>query len=342
MVRSRLWSWGQGLSREEAACLTRARRRATLWLEQMSKSAQSFGGLWTEQKLDCLRKYLHAYTTIFKSNRKAQFFTTIYLDAFAGTGYRQVQQHSLPDEPFLLEEKAQLLKGSARIALEVEPGFDQYVFVEQDPSNVAELQRLRNEFPQKDVRIEQGDANQFIPSWVRQTDWETHRAVVFLDPYGMQVKWATIQSIAATRAIDLWLLFPAGIAVNRVLPRDKPPSDESARRITELFGSEEWRDQFYASRTELTLFGEEEVTRREADVGTIVSLFIRRLEAAFAQSKGGVLKKLMVLRNSRRSPMYYLCFACANPKGKSTALKIAGDLVTKYAFAEYLDVESNG
>ena len=33
---------------------------------------------------------------------------------------------------------------------------------------------------------------------------------LFLDPYGMQVEWATIESIAHTQAIDLWLLFSAG------------------------------------------------------------------------------------------------------------------------------------
>jgi three-Cys-motif partner protein len=39
-------------------------------------------------------------------------------------------------------------------------------------------------------------------------DWRSHRAVLFLDPYGMQVEWQTIEAIAKTAAIDLWLLFP--------------------------------------------------------------------------------------------------------------------------------------
>ena len=39
-------------------------------------------------------------------------------------------------------------------------------------------------------------------------DWSLHRAVLFLDPYGMQVEWATIEAVAKTKAIDLWLLFP--------------------------------------------------------------------------------------------------------------------------------------
>jgi len=47
-----------------------------------------FGGNWTEEKLEKLREYLHAYTTIFKQNIRASWYKTIYVDAFAGTGYR--------------------------------------------------------------------------------------------------------------------------------------------------------------------------------------------------------------------------------------------------------------
>ena len=37
------------------------------------------------------------------------------------------------------------------------------------------------------VRIEQGDANAFLKQRCRQTDCKEHRAIVFLDPYGMHV-----------------------------------------------------------------------------------------------------------------------------------------------------------
>ncbi|MFN4293626.1 MAG: three-Cys-motif partner protein TcmP [Thermoflexales bacterium] len=305
----------------------------------MSESVQQFGGNWTEQKLTCLRKYLQAYTKIFKGNPRAKFFTTIYLDAFAGTGYRANPQPSteqLTLDVTLSEDELSLLKGSARIALEVKPGFNRYIFVERDPLRVRELERLRSDFPEKDIQVEQGDANEYIWTWTEKTNWEKWRAVVFLDPYGMQVKWETIQRIAATRAIDLWLLFPAGIAVNRLLTKDKLPPDKWAQALTEIFGSDQWRERFYKRRAEDTLFGTEESVRREADLKNIGHFFIERLETAFGE--GGVLRKLMVLRNSRKSPMYLLCFACGNPKAKQPALRIADDLVAKYSFAEYLEV----
>ena len=45
-------------------------------------ATSSFGGPWTEQKLEILRRYLDAYTTALKG----QGFQLIYIDAFAGAG----------------------------------------------------------------------------------------------------------------------------------------------------------------------------------------------------------------------------------------------------------------
>lgn len=53
---------------------------------------QQFGGSWTEDKLKRLQKYLNAYTTIFSKNPRAQHLIPIYIDAFAGTGYRTTKK----------------------------------------------------------------------------------------------------------------------------------------------------------------------------------------------------------------------------------------------------------
>lgn len=50
---------------------------------------QPFGGSWTEQKLSALQGYLSQYTLIFNKNSAARFYSTHYVDAFAGTGYMQ-------------------------------------------------------------------------------------------------------------------------------------------------------------------------------------------------------------------------------------------------------------
>jgi three-Cys-motif partner protein len=52
---------------------------------------------------------------------------------------------------------------------------------------------------------------------VQERDWQKERAVVFLDPYGMQVEWSTIEALAPTKGIDLWNLLPLGMGVARLL-----------------------------------------------------------------------------------------------------------------------------
>jgi hypothetical protein len=48
----------------------------------------------------------------------------------------------------------------------------------------------------------EGDANRAIQSAIKQDGWKDTRAVLFLDPYGMEVEWKTLEAIAATGAID--------------------------------------------------------------------------------------------------------------------------------------------
>ncbi len=291
------------------------------------KRIQQFGGDWTEQKLERLRKYLHEYMKIFSKNPKAQWFETIYVDAFAGTGYRTTRKDIRADQVIISEltgdEAGQFLKGSARIALDIDPSFKRYIFVERDSEHVGELESLKKQFPQKTIDIVQQDANAFLPQWCRDTDWLKCRAVVFLDPYGMEVEWNTIEAIAQTKAIDLWLLFPLGVAVNRLLTRNEPPSGSWAERLTKIFGTDEWKKAFYTKRREETLFGDMEKTVKEADFDAIGKFFVKRLKTVFS----AVAEHPLPLRNSRNVPLYLLCFAAGNTKGANTALKIAQHLL---------------
>lgn len=294
-----------------------------------------FGGDWTNEKLNLIQKYLRAYTTIFNRNERAKYFTTIYVDAFAGTGRRvmasrrvkrETGQAKIFDDAGDLEMEA-ALKGSVRIALEVAPPFGRYVFIEKNKKRAAELKSLRREFPAKAsaIHIEEADANDHLKQWCAKTDWKRHRAVVFLDPYGMQVEWATIEAIAKTKAIDLWILFPLGVAVNRLLTKDKPPPKKWAAQLTRLFGTEEWRTAFYPKQQTHTLFGAEESQRKEADFARIGDFFLKRLRTVFAK----VAPDPRVLKNSKGVPIYLLCFAAGNLKGAKTAVKIAQDILLK-------------
>jgi len=292
-----------------------------------------FGGAWTERKLEVLAGYLRSYTIALKDKpTAANPFRKAFIDAFAGTGYREIpreqdeeaEQQRLAFPDLAEDEPQKLLDGSARIALRTEPRFDKYIFIERSTARCTELEKLKEEFPNLagDIEVEQGDANQKIQE-ICGKDWSSHRAVLFLDPYGMQVEWRTIEAIARTRALDLWLLFPLGIGVNRLLTKSGEIPESWRRRLNLLLGTEDWYDEFYQVEPEPTLFGEEQDHVSKATMETIGRYFNDRLKKIFA----GVVEEPGVLRNSSNNPLYLLCFAAANERGAPTALRIAEHLL---------------
>jgi len=257
-----------------------------------------------------------------------------YIDAFAGTGYRDVRRDDrtvdgsqallLPD---LAEAEPQsLLDGSARLALKTQPRFDRYIFIERSPERCDQLEVLKREFPDlaADIQIRRGDANTEIRELCAK-DWSSRRAVLFLDPYGMQVDWTTIEAIARTKAIDLWVLFPLGIGVNRLLTKSGDIPETWRRRLNLLLGTEDWYEEFYRFESTPTLFGGEVERVVKASTETIGRYFNDRLKSIFA----AVADEPKVLRNSANSPLYLLCFAAGNPKGAPIALRIANHLLKK-------------
>ena len=295
--------------------------------ETMSDSQQEmFGGTWTREKLSRVQKYLSAYCQIFKEGARGAYFQTTYVDAFAGTGYLRRPDMPVavlfPDEfAELSKEAEEYSKGSALRALEVKPGFDHYIFVENDPERAEELQSVADRFPHKDIKIAVEDANTCIQRWCRNTDWRRNRAVVFLDPFGMQVEWKTIEAVATTRAIDIWILFPI-FGVNRMLVRHGKPPESWRVRLTSVFGTDKWEDEFYTVKKS-PFFEGVEVVEKTANITKIAEFFINRLKRIFEG-----LAEPLVLRNKRGAPLFVLAFAAGNKRGAPTALRIARHILT--------------
>jgi three-Cys-motif partner protein len=291
-----------------------------------------FGGDWTTEKLAVLKSYLERYTTALKNQpSKEKPFRKAYIDAFAGTGYREAKERKVqgvgqgPLFPDLAGDEPQaLLDGSARLALKTEPRFDKYIFIERSPKRSAALEALRAEFPaaENDIEVRVGDANTEIRKLCKK-DWRSNRAVLFLDPYGMQVEWETIVAIASTKAIDMWLLFPLGIGLNRLLTRSGDIPKTWRERIDKLLGNKDWYDAFYRVETTKTLFGDEDERLVKEKVETIGRYFNDRLKTVFC----AVADTPKVLRNSANCPLYLLCFAANNPRGGPIAVRIANHLL---------------
>ena len=161
-------------------------------------------GPWAREKLECLGKYLHAYTTILRKQTWCEGF--IYLDAFAGAGKAQLRQYDKSEQEnplinvaeYINEEETEAetyIQGSPRVALNIQYPFTEYVFIEKSAKRVSQLTDIRKEYADKrNITILEGDANEQIQTHLLSSNrynWKKCRAIAFLDPFGMQVPWKT-------------------------------------------------------------------------------------------------------------------------------------------------------
>ncbi len=293
----------------------------------------AFGGNWTRDKLRILEDYLKAYTTALKN----QSFRLWYVDAFAGTGYVNLDSGNVAQSRLSIlrgegdDETANILKGSARLAIEVDDRpFDEFIFIEQNFEYAIELSKLKRDFNDRSIRVVPDDANKFLPDWCadksRQlgTPWRGERAVIFLDPFATEVDWQTVQIISETKSVDLWILFPLS-ALTRMLPTDREPDEANIAGLSRVFGSQEWQAELYRTQVQQTLFGDEAQIVRN-DQQAIVNLYLAKLREAFPE----VSNNPRWFRNSRNSPLFALMFAAANERGGPIALRIANDLLNRW------------
>jgi three-Cys-motif partner protein len=299
----------------------------------------TFGGPWTEEKLNCLEEYLKSYLSVMKN----QSFRLVYIDAFSGTGQRYSREAEkdrsdlLRQEMFdLATEHAGFFEGSVLRALKLSPGFENFALIEKSSAKASQLRELKAEYEGggRTINVLEGDANEQIMRICSQGDWtgrktnRASRAVLFLDPFGCQVDWTTLQAIAHTRAIDVWYLFPSGLGVYRMLTSRQDKMAQSwAERLDLCLGTGEWRNEFFREESTQDLFGETTISRNKvATIDTVERFFIRRLSLLFPHVSNACLP----LKNSRGFKMFSLCFAAANPgRGGQIAVGIASHLLGK-------------
>lgn len=282
-------------------------------------TSQKFGGNWTEKKLNIFTSYLDAYLIALQNQK----FKKIYIDAFAGTGEIETS------------DGEQYLMGSAKRALAADKKFDRYFFIEGDEKKAAELCEMVNtEFPHltKIVTVYCGDANDKLAQIICDVDWRYNRGLLFLDPYATQVNWTTLETVAQTKSIDVWYLFPFS-ALNRMLPKNgKYETWEGC--IDRLLGDDGWQTEFYKEDPQMSLFdffpdaealdsGKRKI--KDANPEHIKSYIISRLETIFPC----VSKHPRIFRNSRNSPMFLFCFAISNESeaAQKLALRIANHIL---------------
>lgn len=287
----------------------------------MSNSQDIFGSPETTgKKLDIISEYLKMYQ---KTVGAKTYFKTHYVDAFAGTGQINTEKDKgslfggLLDEAYDKSLANEIIKGSTEVALEVEPSFNSYTFIEIDKHKISDLEnRFQNNPLYQRINFLCGDANEKVKSFC-QSMQKKDRAIVFLDPFGSQVEWTTIEAIAATNKIDLWYLFPSGVGVFRQISKDGKVHKTHAPSITRLYGTEDWREAFIKPKPAPTFFDLHAMeSEKVVDPAIAADFMLDRMKTIF---KGGV-GDFKIKLGKHAYPSFHLLFAWGNPSKGATIL----------------------
>ncbi len=278
---------------------------------QMAKQgSHRFGSGSTELKLDVISAYLHAFTNALRN----KFPNLIYIDAFSGSGARQVQHEAAPAN--LIEDAREAWieerRGSARIALETQPPFSKIIFIEQKKAFCRALEKLAGGYSGRHVEVLRGDANELILKAISRP-WAGTRAVMFIDPYGMQLNWSTLEAIRKTEAVDVWYLVTLQGLYRQATLNRRDITLKKRAALNRMLGTEAWESAWYTPKSEGTLFEflhEPRVMgdRRVADVDDMEAFVAKRLKDLFP-----MVSKPLRLKTKNGAPGFALFFACSNP-----------------------------
>lgn len=300
-----------------------------------SKNNGSWGGSWTEQKLDTFESYVKAYLTIMNVYRDKFKWKLIYFDGFAGSGTRSAEEQqeeaqqalNLFGEDNFDAQDLQVYQGAAERVVRLEDqmrGFDFYYFIDLMEENCARLELKLAQYPTQGFKqFRPGDANDMTLQLGAAMKRDTHlKTLALLDPFGMSIDWSSIEAIAG-KSIDLWILLPSGVIINRLLEKDG--SLKHHEKLERFFGMDRQaiKDWFYEERSELNIFGEtmQWYEKKDNPIQRIADLYIERLGELFPY----VTNEPLVMRNSNNVPIFH--FVCAS--FNQTAVKIAQQIITK-------------
>jgi three-Cys-motif partner protein len=104
-------------------------------------------GIWSEVKLAIVREYAAAYSTTMEGWRRDNInrLRWIYIDAYAGPGYH------------LSKTTGETVEGSPLIALNTNPPFHEYHFIDTEPAQAQQLRALAGN--RQDVHVYTEDCN---------------------------------------------------------------------------------------------------------------------------------------------------------------------------------------
>ncbi len=174
------------------------------------------------QKWQTIRAYVNTAMTAVK---KSRWQGTFYIDLQSGPGKNRIG--------------TECKLGSALIALTASTAFTHYRFNEIRPKAAQALRTRISASPLQDrVIVSEMDANEAVDpicaeiAQVERTGPTFNIAV--LDPFGLELEWRTVRTLARVRRMDLLINFStSGIRRN--------VAAGNTGRVDRFFGTEDWR-----------------------------------------------------------------------------------------------------
>jgi len=260
-------------------------------------------GVWTEIKLQIIREYAAAYAKILNNQPSLSFD---YIDGFAGAGENKSKS------------TGEIIDGSPAIALQINPPFHHYHFIDLNGQCAA---RLRNiSIGRENVSVYEGDCNSVLLEKVfPQCRYEDYRrALCLLDPYELNPRWEVIQKAGEMRSIEIFLNFMIMDANRNVLLKNPDgASTTQKQRMNAFWGDDSWREVGY---TKGFLIPDLE---KKAPNEKVVEAYRKRL---IEKANFKYVSAPLPMKTSRRAVIYYLLFASQN----ETGYKIARSIMDKY------------
>ncbi|MEO8194465.1 MAG: three-Cys-motif partner protein TcmP [Gemmatimonadales bacterium] len=246
-------------------------------------------GPWGTEKY----RRLGMYAEMFSTGMKNTWPTRVYLDLFSGPGHAMLGNppHRVLTSPLL--------------ALTVPDPFAKYIFCDKNSANIDALRRRASRMaPETPVAYVVGDVNALVDEIgaLIPPHSSTNKVLnfCFVDPFKLNIDFATIRNLGADRAMDFLILLALGTDANRnwatyLLPENK--------RIESFLGDPDWRSRW-----------------AEAHADGISP--IRFLASAYARAMAGLGYKTTSLDQMVRVKtygnnmlLYYLAFFSKNQKG---------------------------
>lgn len=255
-------------------------------------------GNWVAQKLDYLARYLDMFITSMRTP-KQKWRALNYIDLFAGPGKCQM-------------DTGEIYLGSPLLALTAKKPFSHYFFADLEPSNIAALQQRTAASPQSaNCHFYTGDSNIIVHQIVTKIQTMNSSFVqgawpclnlAFLDPEGLELEWATVETLAHLRT-DL-IIHYSQMGLERYMPIAIEKSEETV--VDRFFGSRDWREIYLEWRNKTGLHRQ------------LIDFYKNNLKAlGYVEIKGDDESwNEPLMRNTKNAPLYRLLFASKHELGE--------------------------